>query len=121
MFFRVDNTGVLQRLYTRAYRLRADRTLEHWQDVADGVCIEAGDTHYLGDQSCGPMRGIALEWPRSLPRAWFRGRSATEWALICVANAPISRDFLDGALERGVTRGEDELFSLLAVPYRLAP
>lgn len=125
MYFRVVNRDRFPRLYLRAYRVRADRKIVHWQEHPHtGVCVTTEQAQYIGDQSRGHGRGISLEWPASLPRAWFRDHAAREWAVLCVANQPIARTFLLAARdanERAVRGDTRALHTILVVPYRLAP
>lgn len=123
MFFRVANIGAFAKLYVRAYRVRVDRARVHWEDKADGTCIEARSRCHVGERSRGPSSGIELDWPDEVPRDWFRGSPAREWALLCVSTEPISRYFLDGAIapSRGPMRSAAAMHGVFAVPYRLAP
>jgi hypothetical protein len=60
MYFRVVNRDRFPRLYLRAYRVRADRKLVHWQEHPHtGVCVTTEQAQYIGDQSRGHGRGIS--------------------------------------------------------------
>ena len=129
LFLSLKNPGSEPRLYARAFRVRADRAIEHWNDSAAGTAMEAGQRIYLGDTTLGGGCGIRPEWPEHLPADAFREVGAREWAILVVSTHEITRTLLPSVIERARTRGprsvyrghtdSDPRFTLMLIPYGL--